>query len=181
MAKLIAKKYATALFELAASEGLVEKYEQQVKAIYTALQDETDFMAVLKDYKITLEEKVSLTEKVFSENTMYPIVGLLVLLIKKGRQDSLLEVLDTFLDMVKKSSGIVKAVVISTLPLKSEQLQRVKEKLEASTKCQIELETIIDKSIIAGLVIRVGDKVVDASIKGEMQTLKKQLSELRLA
>ena len=57
----------------------------------------------------------------------------------------------------------------------------LKANIEASTKSKIELETIVDSSIIAGLVVRVGDKVVDASIKGEMQTLKKQLSKIRLA
>ena len=83
--------------------------------------------------------------------------------------------------MVKAESGIIKAVVTSAIPLKEAQLEALREKLEASTKSKIELETIVDSSIIAGLVVRVGDKVVDASYKGEMQTLKKQLSKLKLA
>lgn len=181
MAKLVVKRYATALFDLAASEGAMAKYEEEVKVIVKALHDEPDFMAVLQDHKVTREDKISIVENIFTEKVSTPIVGLLVLLVNKGRQAEILNVLEAFLDMVKAESGIIKAVVTSAIPLKEAQLEALREKLEASTKSKIELETIVDSSIIAGLVVRVGDKVVDASYKGEMQTLKKQLSKLKLA
>ena len=181
MAKLVVKRYATALFDLAASEGAMAKYEEEVKVIVKALHDEPDFMAVLQDHKVTKENKVSIVENVFTDKVSAPIVGLLVLLVNKGRQAEILSVLEAFLDMVKAESGIIKAVVTSAIPLKEEQLKALQEKLETSTKSKIELETIVDSSIIAGLIVRVGDKVVDASYKGELQTLKKQLSKLKLA
>lgn len=181
MAKLVVKRYATALFDLAASEGAMAKYEEEVKVIVRALHDEPDFMAVLNNHKVTKENKISLVENVFTDKVSNPIIGLLVLLVKKGRQGDLLDVLEAFLERVKAESGITKAVITSAVPLKEAQLTAIKEKLEAGTKTKIEIETIVDTSIIAGLMIRVGDKVVDASIKGEMQTLKKQLSKLRLA
>ena len=181
MAKLVVKRYATALFDLAASEGAMAKYEEEVKVIVKALHDEPDFMAVLQDHKVTRENKVSIVENVFTDKVSAPIVGLLVLLVNKGRQAEIINVLEAFLDMVKAESGIIKAVVTSAVPLKEAQLEALKEKLEASTKSKIELETIVDSSIIAGLIVRVGDKVVDASYKGELQTLKKQLSKLKLA
>ncbi|MEE1073074.1 MAG: ATP synthase F1 subunit delta [Cellulosilyticum sp.] len=181
MAKLVVKRYATALFDLAASEGAMAKYEEEVKVIVKALHDEPDFMAVLQDHKVTREDKISIVENIFTDKVSTPIVGLLVLLVNKGRQAEILNVLEAFLDMVKAESGIIKAVVTSAIPLKEAQLEALREKLEASTKSKIELETIVDSSIIAGLVVRVGDKVVDASYKGEMQTLKKQLSKLKLA
>lgn len=181
MAKLIERRYATALFDLAKSEGKMAAYEEEVKVIVKALRDEPDFMAVLKDHKVTLEQKITLVENVFTDKVSDPILGLLVLLVKKGRQDEMIGVLDTFLECVKKESGIIRAVVTSAVPLKESQVAALKANIEASTKSKIELEMIVDSSIIAGLVVRVGDKVVDASIKGEMQTLKKQLSEIRLA
>ena len=181
MAKLVVKRYATALFDLAASEGAMAKYEEEVKVIVKAIHDEPDFMAVLQDHKVTREDKISIVENIFTDKVSAPIVGLLVLLVNKGRQAEILNVLEAFLERVKAESGVIKAVVTSAIPLKEAQLNALKEKLEASTKSKIELETIVDSSIIAGLIVRVGDKVVDASYQGEMQTLKKQLSKLRLA
>lgn len=181
MAKLVVKRYAAALFDLAASEGAMAKYEEEVKVIVKAIHDEPDFMAVLQDHKVTREDKISIVENVFTDKVSTPIVGLLVLLVNKGRQAEILNILEAFLKRVKEETGIIKAVVTSAIPLQESQLKALQEKLEASTKSKIELETIVDSSILAGLIVRVGDKVVDASYKGEMQTLKKQLSKLRLA
>ena len=181
MAELVVKRYATALFDVATSENKINQYEEEVSVILKALTDTPEFMAVLANQKVTLEEKITFTENVFGDKVDGPIVGLLVLLIKKNRQSLLVEILEAFLEMVKKQAGILKATVTSAIKLTESQAEAIKVKLEASTNSKIELETIIDTSIIAGLIIRVCDKVVDASIRGKMQTLKKQLSELRLA
>ncbi len=181
MAELVIKRYATALFDVATTENKIEQYEEEVSVILKALEDAPDFMAVLNNQKVTLQDKVALVENVLGDKVDGSIVGLLVLLVKKNRQSFLVQVLEAFLEMTKKKAGVIKATVTSTIQLTESQVEAIKVKLEANTNSKIELETIIDTSIIAGLIIRVGDKVVDASIQGKMQTLKKQLSELRLA
>lgn len=181
MAKLVEKRYAAALFDMAAETSALDMYESEVKTVLEGIKEAPDFTAVLKNSKISIEEKISLVERIFTDKIESPIVGLMVLLIKKGRQNDILEVLNAFLEMVNHHRGIVKATVTSAVPLKDKQLEEIKAKLEAGTKNKIELETIIDTNIIAGLIIRVGDKVVDASVKHKMQTLKKQLSDIRLA
>ncbi len=181
MAKLVIKRYATALFELAISDNRIEDYKSEVELVIQLLRDEPDFIALLQNRRITLDEKVSLIEKIFSEQVSSSVVGLMILIIKKGRQEFLLDIFETFLQMIEKQKGILKATVTSAVVLEARQLEEIKMQLENNTKSQIELDTIVDESIIAGLIIRVGDKVVDASIKGKMQTLKKQLAELKLA
>lgn len=181
MAKLVVKRYATALFDLAVSLGALKEYEEEVKVMIRSLEETPDFMAVLNDHKVTKEDKSKLVQSIFEGKVQDPIVGLLDLMVKKGRQAEILEVLKAFLERVKAQSGITKVIVTSAITLNDEQKNTLIQKLEASTQSKVELETIVDASIIAGLVVRVGDKVVDASIKGEMQTLKKQLSEIRLA
>lgn len=181
MAELVVKRYATALFEAAKEENALAKYSEEVGVILEAFKETPDFMAVLDNHKVVLEEKIALTQKVFDGRIEDSILGLIVLMLKKGRQSSIVEVFENFLGMIKDEQGILKASVTSAVALTSVQVAQIKAKLEASTKSEIELETIIDETIIAGLIIRVGDKVIDASIKGGIDTLKKQLSELRLA
>lgn len=181
MAELVVKRYATALFDMASDGGAVAQYETEVTTIVEALKETPDFMAVLENHKVTMEEKVTLIDNIFSDRVQAPIIGLMVLMVKKSRQGYILEVLEDFIEMAKEARGIMKASVTSVVPLREEQLEQIKAKLQAGTGKVIELETIIDESIIAGLIIRVGDKVIDASVQGEMATLKKQLSELRLA
>ncbi len=181
MAQLVVKRYATALFELAIAANALTTYEEEVRTIVQAIKETPDFMAVLQNCKVGMGEKISLVESIFDGKVQDSIVGLIVLMIRKGRSAHILDTLEAFLNMIKAEQGIIKATVTSAIALSAAQLEQIQTKLESSTKNKIELETIIDESIIAGLIIRVGDKVVDASIKGEMQALKKQLSELRLA
>lgn len=181
MAKLVVKRYATALFDIAINEQKMQQYEEEIKVIVSVLESEPDFVKVLQNQKVTLDEKLSLIEQVFSNKAEASIVGLMIIVVKKGRQEFLLAILEGFLEMARSQKGILRATVTSAVPLKSNQFEQIKAELQKGTKSEIELSAIIDASIIAGLVIRVGDKVVDASVQGKMQTLKKQLTELRLA
>ena len=83
--------------------------------------------------------------------------------------------------MVSQHLGIVKATVTSAVELSKEQLAQIRNKIENGTGKTVELHTIINPSIIGGMIIRVGDHVVDASISGRLQTLKEKLTNLRLA
>lgn len=175
------KRYAAALFDLAVSEHKIDDYKLEAEFIRRLLQEEPDFATLLQSQKVTLEEKISLVEKIFLGQVSESIVGLMILIVKKGRQEFISDIFEAFLEMVKKQKGILKATVTSAVALHPSELEQIKMQLEKSTKSQIELDTIVDESIIAGLLLRVGDKVVDASIKGKMQMLKKELYELKLA
>lgn len=181
MAQLVVKRYATALFEISKEANALAQYEAEVKTIVEAIKETPEFIAVLEDVKVGKSEKIALIENIFGDKISESIVGLMVLMINKSRAAEIFAVLERFLEMVKADQGIVKATVTSAVALNETQLEQIKSKIEASTNSKVELETIIDESIIAGLIIKVADKVMDASVKGDMQTLKKQLSNIRLA
>ncbi len=181
MAKLVVKRYATALFDLGKSEDKLKQYEQEVRSIVQAINETPEFMQFLLDHKIPSESKIKLVEDSFKGKISDPVTGLLVLIVRKSRQDELVDILEGFLQMVDEESGIIKAEVTSAIPLSEAQLNSLKEKIEASTNSKVEIKTFVDESIIAGLVIKVGDRLVDASYKGQLADLKKQLSKLRLA
>lgn len=181
MAKLVVKRYATALFDLAQSDNTLQKYQEEVSFVRDVFKNEPDFMTYLEDHKVTLEDKVELVQKAFDKKVSDPIVGLLVLMLQKGRQSDIEEVLEAFLDYALEASGVMKATVTSATKLSEMQLMTLKEKLEAATQKQIELNVIVEPAILAGLIVRVGDKVVDASYRGEIETMKKELSKIKLA
>lgn len=181
MAKLVTKRYATALFDMATEENAVERYASEIEVVLEAIEDAPEFVAVLQNQKVTLQDKIDVVENIFGEKLSTSIVGLMVLVVKKGRQDFLVPIFETFLEMVRTQKGILKATVTSAVPLSKPQLEAIQKQLVTNTKSEIEIETIVDETIIGGLIIRVGDKVVDASVAGKMQALKKQLSELKLA
>lgn len=181
MAELITNRYATALFEVAKENNAVKNYEEQVKIIYDTLLKNPEFLQVLSDPKIILEEKYSLAEKVFEGKVYDELVGLFILLVRKNRQNYTLDILAQFLEMAQADAGILLATVTTAMPLKKEQLAQIKTNLEKSTKQTIDLVTVVDKDLIGGIVIQVGDKVVDGSVSGQLNTLSNKLKDLRLA
>lgn len=181
MAQLVTKRYATALFDIANEQGAMKSFEDQVSIMKDALEKEGEFFTILSHPSILQAEKIQMVETVFKGKVSEELVGLLVLSIKKGRQDLILDIFETFLIMAKEDRGVISATVTSAIPLKEEQLAQIKANIEKNTGKQIELETKIDQTLIGGMIIRVGDKVVDGSIRGKIQGLKVQLNNLRLA
>lgn len=179
MAKLVVTRYATALFDLAQSENALTQYKEDVELVKDVFKDEPDFLRYLSDPKESVEDKIDVIEKAFDGKVQSAIVGLIVLMLQKGRQEEIEGTLDTFLDYTLEAAGVVKAIVTSARALSKVQIMTLKEKLEAATQKQIELEVNVEPEILAGLIVRVGDKVVDASYKGEIETMKKELHQIK--
>lgn len=175
------KRYATALFDIAKEKEAIEDFEKQAEMICEIVKQEPELIQLLEHPQILQDEKIALIEKVFMGRVYEELVGLLVLIIRKNRQTLMVEILEKFLGLAREARGQVKATVTSAIPLTQEQLAQIKANLETSMSKTIELETVIDKSIIGGLILHVGDKVVDGSIKGKLNGLKSQLNNLRLA
>lgn len=181
MAKLVVKRYASALFDLAQEENLMQQYQEEVSLVRDVLKNEPEFMGYLEDPKFELRDKKELMLKIFDGKISDPIVGLLILMLEKGRQHEIIEVLNSFIEQVLEATGIVKAVVTTATPLSDKQLSALQKKLETSTQRKIDLHVVVDPSILAGLIVRVGDKVVDASYKGEIDAMKRELNKIKLA
>lgn len=180
MGQLISDRYAKALFDLAVESNKIDEFESQVGSLYTILKTEKDFTELLQHPQIIAEEKIELLQKVFEAKVSSEIMGLLVLIIRKNREEYLLDVLNAFLDKVKEYKGIVTATVISAVALDNEQISQIKMLLTKRLKKQIQIETQVVHSIIGGLIIRVGDSILDASIGGRLQALKASLYDSQL-
>ncbi|MGL4798020.1 MAG: ATP synthase F1 subunit delta [Cellulosilyticaceae bacterium] len=181
MAQLITKRYATALFDIANEKGAMKEFQDQALAIYNLLTEEKDYLTILSHPSVLVEEKIAMVEQAFAGQVADEFVGLLVLVIRKNRQEFILDILSTFIDMAKTQAGYLKATVTSAVALKEEQLAQLKANIEKNTGKQIELESIVDTALIGGMIVRVGDKVVDGSIRGQMDAMKSELNSLRLA
>lgn len=181
MAELVTKRYAKALFDVAEEKNTLEAFEQEALKISEILKENISFLQILGHPNILQEEKIKLVEEAFDGNASNEIVGLLVLLVKKSRENYMIDILDEFVNMAKVAQGFLQATVTSAIPLQQEQLSKIKSNIENNTSKKIELNAVVDESIIGGMIIQVGDKVIDGSIKGKMQALKSDLNNLRLA
>ena len=181
MAKLVSKTYGDALFETAIESGRLDEYFEEAKGLVEVIKTNGDLIRLMNHPKVSKEDKITVLENCFGNNLSKEMLGLLHLVVTKDRFSQIQEILQTFLVQVKEYKNIGLAKVISPMELTKEQKDRIREKLLETTKyVEFEIEYETDPELIGGLVIRIGDRVVDSSIRTKLQGLSRDLSKIQL-
>lgn len=181
MAKLISKTYGEAIFELAVSENRVNALTQEIETVLKVLEENPEFSEIMKHPKIIKEEKLQIIENVFKGRVSDELTGFIRLIVEKDRYGQIGEIMQYFLDEGKKLKGIGVAWVRSALPLREEQKKQVEEKLlETTSFREMEMHYQVDETLIGGMVIRIGDRVADSSIRTKLSHLEQQLLKIQL-
>ncbi len=179
MAGLVAKRYGTAIFELAKEKDAVETLENEIIILEEAFK-----MMDLKDFlgnpKVPMTEKVTVLESSLSDKISHDLMGLLVLLVEKGRYQEMDKIFEEVLELIDVHHGRVKAYVTSADVLTEDQKFKLIHQLAKETKKEVIPIYEIDESLIGGLIIRIGDRIVDNSIKGHMHSLSKVLMATKI-
>jgi len=182
MAKLVSKVYGDAVFELAVEESRVDELSSEVEDILKILDENTDLIQLLSHPNIVKEEKIKVVESCFKGKVSDELTGLLCILVEKSHSEEIVAVLNYFLDKVKEYKNIGKATVTSAVPLsEAQKASLTKRLLETTNYVEFEVEYLVDESLIGGLTIRIGDRVMDSSIKSQLYELKKELSKIQVS
>ena len=181
MAKLISKTYGDALFELAVEKDKVDVLLEEVVQLREVLSENDEFGRLMNHPKIIKEEKIQVAKSVFEGRVSEELLGFLTIIITKDRYKDIDEILDYFIAEVKRYKGIGVATVTTAVPLKEEQCKKIEQKLLDTTEyTKMEMHYQLDESLIGGMVVRIGDRVVDSSIKTKLSELQKELLKVQL-
>lgn len=181
MAKLISKTYGDALFELAVEKDKVDVLLEEIEQLKRVLSENEDFGRLMNHPKIIKEEKIQVAKDVFSGRISDELLGFLTIIITKDRYKDIDAILDYFIAEVKRYKGIGIATVTTAVPLKEEQCKKIEQKLLDTTQfTKMEMHYQLDESLIGGMVVRIGDRVVDSSIKTKLSELQKELLKVQL-
>ena len=182
MAKLVSKVYGDALFQAAQEKNCLDAIYEEVLALQTVLEENKELVQILNHPQVVKEEKLQIITNVFEGKVSDEMMGFLLTVVTKGRQNELSSIFGYFGSLVKKVKKIGTAYVTSAVELKDGQKAQIKDKLLATTQyVEFEMNYEVDSSLIGGMIIRIGDRVVDSSIKTRLYELKKQLMEVQLA
>ena len=182
MAKLIEGSYGDALFELALEQNNLDSIAEQVDILTQSFAENPELLKLLTHPKISKEEKVSVIENIFKGRFSDDIVGFLVIITQKDRGAEIEAILNYFLAKVREYKKIGVARVTSAVELSADQKKRVEEKLLQQTSYEsFEVDYSVDASLIGGMVIRIGDRVVDSSIRTKLDNMTKNLRKVSLS
>lgn len=181
MAKLVAKVYGDALFAAANEAGRMDDMYDEVHELLKILAANADLQKMLDNPKVIREEKESVIENIFRGRISDEIVELMKLMIAKGRYSQIESVFEYYIGLVKEVKKIGVAHVTTALELTDEQKEQiVKRLLETTAYESFEMTYAVDKSLIGGMVIHIGDRVVDSSIKTKLYELSKDLKKIQV-
>ena len=181
MAKLVGATYGEALFELAVEEGREEELMNEVILLRELLSDNPDFGKLMNHPKVLKEDKLEVLEAVFKGRVSEELVGFLHLIVSKDRYGEIDSILDYFINEVKQVKGIGVAYVATALDLSEAKKKEVEQKLLSTTSfTRMEMHYQVDESLIGGMVIRIGDRVVDSSIRSKLSGLERELLKVQL-
>ena len=182
MAKLIEGSYGDALFELAVEQNELDSIAEQVDILTQSFAENPELIKLFNHPKISKEEKISVIENIFKGRFSDDIVGFLVVIVEKDRGAEIDGILRYFQAKVREYKKIGVARVTSATELSTEQKKRVEEKLLQQTSYEsFEVDYSVDASLIGGMVIRIGDRVVDSSIRTKLDNMTKNLRKVSLA
>lgn len=181
MAKLVAGTYGDALFELAVEENLTDSLTEEILMVQTVLKENSDLEKILNHPEIPKQKKIEVIEDVFKGRISDALTGFLRIVVTKGRYKNLPDIFAYFIARVKEYKKIGVAEVISAVPLNENQKKKIEKRLLETTRYEtMEIDYKVDESKIGGLMIRIGDRVVDSTLRSRLDRLTGGLMKISL-
>ena len=172
----VAAPYAQALLSIAKSKDQVDGLSGVAGEFLTLLKDSDDLSQFLTNPIADRDAKKNVIKQVLGEEANAQMKNFMLLLVDKGRIALVEPILQEFQSLVRELNQTVLAEVISAVELTDEQKDTVRQKVKNMTNAQsVELETRVDPDLIGGVIINIGSKVLDASIRGQLRRIGLQL------
>ena len=172
----IAKRYAQSLISIMINNDF-NKNEiiENLKNVKIILNSSNELYNAMTNPIISANDKKSIINSIFKNETNETICNFLKLLIEKNRFNLIFSIIDEFIKIINKMNNIVNINIISAIELEQNRKEQIKNKLSEKLNGNIEIKYDIDNSIIAGLIFKIEDNVLDTSFKRKIQDLKEEL------
>jgi F-type H+-transporting ATPase subunit delta len=175
----IARPYAQALFDLAKGEGAVDAVESGLVAVGQLTGASEDFSRFLRSPVITADDKAKALDKIIGQAKPHPTVAnFLRVVARNGRLFALPTIITSFRALAAASRGEATADVTSAAPLSKAQLDALAATLRQKIGKAVTLNEHVDPSLIGGLVVKVGSRMIDSSLKTKLTAMKVAMKEV---
>jgi F-type H+-transporting ATPase subunit delta len=168
------RRYAESVFAIARDDDSFDRWLADLATIREVFTN-PDMARLLADPKPSLSQKEAVVEELLAGKVDRLALNTALLLVRREHGEATPAVEREFQRMLNDYRGIAVADVTTAVELDGAQRQLVKDRLEALTAKRIELETNVDKSIIGGFIARVGDVLIDASLRTRLQVMRQDL------
>jgi F-type H+-transporting ATPase subunit delta len=178
MEKRVAKTYAVALFDVAVEIDKVDEFSDQLELVSSTYKQYPEFYELFRTSKISKEVKKEILVKVYGKRVSNEVMNFLKILIDKGRFGFFKDIVAEYMRLVNEHKNIVEAVATSAIPILQEEKVALENKLSMTTGKLVKLKNEINEDIIGGILVRIGDKVIDGTIQDRLRKLQENLAQI---
>ena len=172
MYEYLDRRYALALYEVAEQKGKVEEYLGDLRAICNLIDNNKDFYEVIKHPQISTKKKKKTFINIFKGKIDEELLSFLLILIEKDRILYLREKLNEMEKIDLARNNTLLAIVKTAVPLLESEVSQLQKKLEDKYDKKIIMTTEVDKSLLGGIYVRVGNDIIDGTIKSKLDEMK---------
>lgn len=174
----VAGRYAEALYEIAIENKLVDQLEEELQAVVRVFEETTQLKKILFHPRITAAQKKEVLAGLFGGRISEVAINFLNMLVDRQREIYLADITNYFTDMANKGRNISDVKITSAVELNGEEKKKLAAAMAKCTGKQVRLSYDVDPKLLGGMVVRVGDKVIDGSVIARLQTLREHLRQI---
>ena len=167
--------YAEALFSIVRAEDELGRVEDELFHFGKLLESNHELKQALSDKSIDKDQRAKVLEEILSGKVSPHTLGLLEFIVAQGRARQLPQILDELSDLAAEARSSVVAEVRSAVPLDDAQRRDLADALSKATGKKVEVKVLVDPSVIGGIVAKVGDTVIDGTVRRRLEQLKEQV------
>lgn len=174
---VVAKRYAKALYSAAVEQGITLEVEEQLKTVVDVLHLDQEVKRFILAPRISQSDKLKVLRTALQDKLSPTVMNTVELLVERGRTDIFADLLETYIKIEGDALGIGDATVYSTYALSQEEQDSVAAEFSQLTNRKIRVTNLIDKSLLGGLKVVIGDTLYDGSLSGKLARLEKSFND----
>lgn len=175
-----ARRYAGALFNVAVARNEADDVARNLADVTSVTTQSPELMSVLHHPRVTRERKKEILAHVFHNQVRPDVEHLLLMLVEKDRASIIPNVATEFARLLDEHQKEVNAEVVSAVPLTDTQTTQLEAQLQSATGYKVRLKARVDENILGGLIVRVGDKLIDASVVTQLSQIRNKLKQVKV-
>lgn len=169
------RRYAEAVFEIAQRDDTVEEWLRQLETAASAVSDD-HVVRQLEDPSVPFEERHEVFRAVFKGQMLQPLDNLLGIMIRRRTLQLVPRIASEYRRLYNRQVGIVEATATSAARLEPGEITALRQRLETMTNKKIELSVAVDPALLGGIQVRMGDLLLDGSVRGRLERLRERIA-----
>lgn len=179
--KSVGRRYAEAFFAIAQEQKKIDEFQKELGEVVDIIMSHEDLKAFMFHVLVPPQEKKDILSQLFSTRVSESTLHFLYLVMDKRRANHLEVMFDEYQAMADVSRNVLKAEVTSAKHVDGQDIAELEKALSTATGKMVRVKLTLDPSLIGGVKIRVGDRVIDASVVKKLDMLKSSLKRVKIS